>query len=134
MSPQKGKEDDSGYHKAFKTSKVSGKKNKEKDSKETKSYGIGYNQETPNGETPDITPGLQISKEEFIKISKEPVANYYTIIKDLGHGSYGQVKKVKHKKLNEIRAMKIKNMLIIILIMKIIMLMIIILINARQCL
>ena len=37
------------------------------------------------------------------------MANYYTIIKDLGHGSYGQVKKVKHKKLNEIRAMKITN-------------------------
>ena len=52
---------------------------------------------------------MKVSKEELIKISTEPVANYYTIIKDLGHGSYGQVKKVKHKKLNEIRAMKITN-------------------------
>ena len=113
VGSQKGKEDDNGYHKSFKTSKIGGKKSKEKDSKkdskDAKSLGIGYNQETPNGETPDLTPGLQISKEEIIKISKEPVANYYTIIKDLGHGSYGQVKKVKHKKLNEIRAMKITN-------------------------
>ena len=96
--------------KMFKTSKAKDNKLKDiklKDGKETKSLGIGYN--TPNGETPGMTPELQISKEELIKISKEPVANYYIILKDLGHGSYGQVKKVKHKKMNEIRAMKITN-------------------------
>ena len=52
---------------------------------------------------------MKVSKEELIKISTEPVPNYYTILKDLGHGSYGQVKKVKHKKLGEVRAMKITN-------------------------
>ncbi len=96
--------------KMFKTSKAKDNKLKDiklKDGKETKSLGIGYN--TPNGETPGMTPELQISKEELIKISKEPVANYYIILKDLGHGSYGQVKKVKHKKMNEVRAMKITN-------------------------
>ena len=96
---------------SFKTEKKKDK-NKEKD---VKSYGTNYLHETPNGnETPNgTTPGqnflMKVSKEELIKISTEPVANYYTIIKDLGHGSYGQVKKVKHKKLNEIRAMKITN-------------------------
>ena len=111
LSPNKGKEDDNNtYNKSFKTSKVKDNKEKDKDNKDAKSsYGLGYKHETPNGETPGLTPELQISKEEIIKISKEPVANYYTIIKDLGHGSYGQVKKVKHKKLNEIRAMKITN-------------------------
>ena len=109
LSPKKKEEDNNGYHKSFKTSKIKENKDKEKDNKDTKSYGINPKHETPNGETPGLTPGLQISKEELIKISKEPVANYYTIIKDLGHGSYGQVKKVKHKKFNEIRAMKITN-------------------------
>ena len=96
--------------KMFKTSKVKDIKSKDvkaKETKETKSLAIGY--KTPNGETPGMEPELQISKEELIKISKEPVANYYIILKDLGHGSYGQVKKVKHKKLNEVRAMKITN-------------------------
>ena len=54
-------------------------------------------------------PAENNKKETLIKISTDPVANYYTILKDLGHGSYGQVKKVKHKKLGEIRAMKITN-------------------------
>ena len=70
--------------------------------------------ETPGGETPTGNPPgglfqMKVSKEELIKISTEPVANYYSILKDLGHGSYGQVKKVKHKKLGEVRAMKITN-------------------------
>ena len=106
----KKNEDEGINFKMFKTSKAKDNKLKDiklKDGKETKSLGIGYN--TPNGETPGMTPELQISKEELIKISKEPVANYYIILKDLGHGSYGQVKKVKHKKMNEIRAMKITN-------------------------
>ena len=110
LSLKKIKEDDNiRYHNTFKTSKIKENKNKDKDSKDIKSYGVVFKSETPNGETPGLTPELQISKEELIKISKEPVANFYTIIKDLGHGSYGQVKKVKHKKLNEIRAMKITN-------------------------
>ena len=67
---------------------------------------------TPEGETPsgnDSLPKMRVSKENLIKISTQPVANYYSIVKDLGHGSYGQVKKVKHKQLGEIRAMKITN-------------------------
>ena len=109
----KDKKEDEAYI-SFKTTKNRDRiKNIEKD-KDTKSYGTNYLHETPGGETPTgLTPGMnfqmKVSKEEIIKISTEPVANYYTIIKDLGHGSYGQVKKVKHKKLNEIRAMKITN-------------------------
>ena len=98
----------------FKTTKNKGNENKKKEKeKDKKSFGTNYLQETPGGETPGNTPNglfqMKVSKEELIKISTEPVANYYTIIKDLGHGSYGQVKKVKHKKLGEIRAMKITN-------------------------
>jgi serine/threonine protein kinase len=37
------------------------------------------------------------------------MSKYYSILKDLGHGSYGQVKKVRHIKLCEDRAMKIVN-------------------------
>ena len=100
--------DDDINIKVFKTSKNKEKENDINKNKEVKSL-FGLKHETPNGETPGQTPGLQISREELIKLSKEPVANYYTILKDLGHGSYGQVKKVRHKKLNEIRAMKITN-------------------------
>ena len=110
---KKVKREDTSYI-SFKTTKnKENKDNKEsKKEKDLKSYGTNYLQETPGNETPGGTPGgnpMKVSKEELIKISTEPVANYYTIIKDLGHGSYGQVKKVKHKKLNEIRAMKITN-------------------------
>ena len=51
-------------------------------------------------------PDINVSKENLIKISKEPIAKNYIIISDLGQGSYGQVKKVRHKQLNEVRAMK----------------------------
>jgi calcium-dependent protein kinase len=50
---------------------------------------------------------MKIGKEGMIKINGEPITTYYNIISDLGNGSYGMVKKVKHKKLNEERAMKI---------------------------
>ena len=106
---KKVKRDDTSYI-SFKTTK--NKENNNKKDKDAKSYGTSYLHETPGNETPSGTPNgnvMKVSKEELIKISTEPVANYYTIIKDLGHGSYGQVKKVKHKKLNEIRAMKITN-------------------------
>jgi calcium-dependent protein kinase len=95
-------EENVGYSKNFKTMKVP-KKNQNHD-KERKSL-------TPFGDTPmgDPAPKMKVSKESMIKISTEPVANFYSIVKDLGHGSYGQVKKVKHKELNEIRAMKITN-------------------------
>ena len=122
-------DDDAGNHqylKGFKTTKVTKKeKGKEKDSKDVvsayrknlrkKSYKSQVFKtpggETPGGETPgeDTNKKMNLSKEYYIKISTEPVANYYTIVKDLGHGSYGQVKKVKHKSLGEIRAMKITN-------------------------
>jgi calcium-dependent protein kinase len=101
---KKGKKDEEniGYSKNFKTMKVP-KKNQNND-RERKSL-------TPFGDTPmgDPAPKMKVSKESMIKISTEPVANFYSIVKDLGHGSYGQVKKVKHKELGEIRAMKITN-------------------------
>ena len=50
---------------------------------------------------------LNFAKENLIPISKEPISKYYTILADVGHGSFGQVKKVKHNQLDEIRAMKI---------------------------
>ena len=52
---------------------------------------------------------VNISKEHLVKILTEPISKNYLIISDLGQGSYGQVKKVRHRKLNEIRAMKITN-------------------------
>ena len=51
-------------------------------------------------------PDINVSKENLIKISREPISKNYIIICDLGQGSYGQVKKVLHKQLNEVRAMK----------------------------
>ena len=94
-------EENHGYTKNFKTMKAPKKNNNDKDRKSL----------TPFGDTPmgDSVPKMKVSKENLIKISTEPVANFYSIVKDLGHGSYGQVKKVKHKELNEIRAMKITN-------------------------
>ena len=50
---------------------------------------------------------LTLAKENLIRINYEPVSNYYIILDNVGQGSYGKVKKVKHRKLNEIRAMKI---------------------------
>jgi len=50
---------------------------------------------------------FRLSKDQMIKISNEPIQKYYYIISDLGHGSYGMVKKVKHKHIGEERAMKI---------------------------
>ncbi len=50
---------------------------------------------------------LKLSKDQMIKISTEAITNHYVILSDLGNGSYGMVKKVKHKKSNEERAMKI---------------------------
>ena len=123
---KKEEDDNNQYTKNFKTTK--NKKNKkdlkdnllesnEKHNERKKSFKT-VNKSTPNGgatpggDTPsgnDSLPKMKVSKENLIKISTEPVANYYSIVKDLGHGSYGQVKKVKHKQLGEIRAMKITN-------------------------
>ena len=50
---------------------------------------------------------MKFHKENFIKIKKEPLIKYYSVLGDLGSGSYGQVKKVKNRKLKEFRAMKI---------------------------
>ena len=52
---------------------------------------------------------MKLSKETLIKVSKDSINNNYLIIGDLGSGSYGTVKKVKHRKLGEFRAMKIIN-------------------------
>jgi calcium-dependent protein kinase len=50
---------------------------------------------------------LKFSKDQIIKILKEPITQNYSILSDLGTGTLGTVKKVLHKKLNEERAMKI---------------------------
>ena len=52
---------------------------------------------------------LILQKEQYIKISRKPVTQFYQILGNLGQGSYGKVKKVLHKQLNEYRAMKIVN-------------------------
>ena len=56
---------------------------------------------------PKQTIQMKFSKETLIKIKKEPLSKYYTIQTDIGQGSYGKVKRVRHKKLGEERAMKI---------------------------
>ena len=50
---------------------------------------------------------IHLAKENLIKISSEPYTKHYIVLNDLGQGSYGKVKRVRHIKLNEIRAMKI---------------------------
>ena len=52
---------------------------------------------------------VRLAKENLIKISKEHYLKHYEVLNDLGQGSFGKVKRVRHKKLNEIRAMKIVN-------------------------
>ena len=56
-----------------------------------------------------ILQTMKVSKETLIKISNVPLSENYAIVGDVGSGSYGTVKRVKHKKLGEIRAMKIIN-------------------------
>ena len=50
---------------------------------------------------------MKVGKETLIKISTDSINKNYVIVGELGSGSYGTVKKVKHKKLGELRAMKI---------------------------
>ena len=50
---------------------------------------------------------VKLAKENLIKIQKVSVNDHYEIIGELGSGSYGAVKKVRHKELKEIRAMKV---------------------------
>ena len=50
---------------------------------------------------------VKLARENLIKIQKDSITNYYEIIGELGSGSYGAVKKVRHKQLKELRAMKI---------------------------
>ena len=50
---------------------------------------------------------VKLARENLIKIQKISVNNHYEIIGELGSGSYGAVKKVRHKELKEIRAMKV---------------------------
>ena len=62
-----------------------------------------------NNNSNNIVPvkNMKLSKDNIIKISSEPLQKYYNILSDLGHGSFGMVKKVKHKHIGEERAMKI---------------------------
>ena len=55
------------------------------------------------------TVNVRLAKENLIKLSKEHYLKYYEVLNDLGQGSFGKVKRVRHKKLNEMRAMKIVN-------------------------
>ena len=50
---------------------------------------------------------VKLARENLIKIQKVSYLEHYEIIGELGSGSYGAVKKVKHKELKEIRAMKV---------------------------
>ena len=50
---------------------------------------------------------VKLARENLIKIQKVSVNDHYEIIGELGSGSYGAVKKVRHKELKEIRAMKV---------------------------
>ena len=50
---------------------------------------------------------VKLARENLIKIQKESITNHYEIIGELGSGSYGSVKKVRHRQLKEIRAMKV---------------------------
>ena len=56
---------------------------------------------------PKQTIQMKFSKENLIKIKREPISKYYNVQTDIGQGSYGKVKRVRHKKLGEERAMKI---------------------------
>ena len=50
---------------------------------------------------------VKLARENLIKIQKGSINNDYEIIGELGSGSYGAVKKVRHKKIKEVRAMKV---------------------------
>jgi calcium-dependent protein kinase len=79
----------------------------ENDLKELKSRRASRLDELKKSKNFNEQSDMKIAKEAMIKINTDPITNYYLIISDLGNGSYGMVKKVKHKKLNEERAMKI---------------------------
>ena len=50
---------------------------------------------------------VKLARENLIKIQKVSITTHYEIIGELGSGSYGSVKKVRHKQLKEVRAMKV---------------------------
>ena len=67
-----------------------------------------HRQQSPSlDDFPNTKIEIRFSKENLIKIKKEPITKYYSIQSDIGQGSYGKVKRVKHKRLGETRAMKI---------------------------
>ena len=82
------------------------KKKKEEEEKKKKEEDKNSLGEGINVDNLDDENDINVSKQYFVKISKEPISKKYIILSDLGHGSYGQVKKVKHNQLNEVRAMK----------------------------
>ena len=55
----------------------------------------------------DFLEKVKLARENIIKIQKESITNNYDIIGELGSGSYGSVKKVRHKQIKEVRAMKV---------------------------
>ena len=50
---------------------------------------------------------VKLKKENLTKIKKGLFTKDYEVIGEIGTGSYGSVKKVRHKKLKEVRAMKV---------------------------
>ena len=55
----------------------------------------------------DFLDKVKLGRENLTKIKKELFTKDYEVIGDLGNGSYGSVKKVRHRQLKEYRAMKI---------------------------
>jgi serine/threonine protein kinase len=50
---------------------------------------------------------LSFSMNDFVAERKNPIERTYEILETIGKGGFGEVKKIKHKDLNVIRAMKI---------------------------
>ena len=90
------------------TSTPSPEKEKEKEAiEEEVEYSRKKSRQLLMEDFPKQTIQMKFSKENLIKIKREPISKYYNVQTDIGQGSYGKVKRVRHKKLGEERAMKI---------------------------
>jgi calcium-dependent protein kinase len=99
--PSKPKDIEQGDGKISENDKI----NKKNDVKERRKSRINELANNANFQNNPIL--FKLSKDQMLKISTEAITNHYIILNDLGNGSYGTVKKVKHKISNEERAMKI---------------------------
>ncbi len=50
---------------------------------------------------------IQMNIKMFAPKQKKDISKHYTLMETLGQGSYGCVKRIRHKDLNEDRALKI---------------------------